>query len=118
MTKMTYVQALEIAIAEMQNEDAKAKLEALKAQTQKKAASKGERKPSKTQVANEGHKAVIVAGLQAEPNRLFTITEMVKEFAFSEELSNQRVSALVTQLKKAGVVERTEEKGKAYFKLA
>ena len=31
MTKMTYAQALEIAIAEMQNEDAKAKLEALKA---------------------------------------------------------------------------------------
>lgn len=118
MTKMTYAQALEIAIAEMQNEDAKAKLEALKAQTQKKAASKGARKPSKTQIANEAHKAVIVEAMKAEPNRLFTITEMVKEFPFSEELSNQRVSAIVTQLKKADVVVRTEEKGKAYFKLA
>ena len=56
--------------------------------------------------------------MKAEPNRLFTITEMVKEFPFSGELSNQRVSAIVTQLKKADVVVRTEEKGKAYFKLA
>lgn len=118
MTKMTYVQAIEIAIAETQNAKAKEKLEALKAQMQKKAASKGERKPSKTQVANEAHKAVIVEAMQAEPERLFTITQMVKEFAFSEELSNQRVSALVTQLKKAEVVVRVEEKGKAYFKLA
>ena len=93
-------------------------VEALKAQTQKKAASKGARKPSKTQIANEAHKAVIVEAMKAEPDRLFTITEMVKEFPFSEELSNQRVSAIVTQLKKADVVVRTEEKGKAYFKLA
>ena len=45
----------------------------------------------------------------------YTITEMCKTFGFGEELSNQRVSALVTQLKKANLVERIEEKGKAYF---
>ena len=50
-----------------------------------------------------------------EEGRRYTITEMCKEFPFAEELSNQRVSALITQMKKADLVERIEEKGKAYF---
>jgi len=37
---------------------------------------------------------------------------------FGEELSSQRVSAIVRQLKESGKVVRTEEKRKAYFSLA
>lgn len=113
MTKMTYVSAIEIAIAEVKNEKAVEKLKALKAQLEKKSASKGERKPSKTQIANEGFKEIILNSM-AEGER-YTITQMIKEFEFGEELTNQRVSALITQLKKSNLVERIEEKGKAYF---
>lgn len=99
-------------------EDVAEKLAAMKASLEKKSAKTGERKPTATQVANEGFKAVIVEAMQAEPTRLFTITEMVKEFPFGEELSGQRVSAIVKQLKDAGIVERIEDKRKAYFRIA
>ena len=97
-------------------EDVKAKVESMLLALDKKSAKNGERKPTKTQVANEGFKEIILANM--EPNRLYTITELVKEMPFGEELSNQRVSALVRQLKDAGLVKRTEEKRKAYFSLA
>ena len=43
---------------------------------------------------------------------------MMKEIEACKDLSNQRVSALVRQLKQDGIVVRKEEKGKAYFSLA
>lgn len=96
-------------------EDVKAKFESMLVALDKKSAKSGERKPTKTQVANEGFKEAIVNGM--ERDRLYTITELVKEIPFGKELSNQRVSALVRQLKEAGLVQRTEEKRKAYFSL-
>ena len=112
MTKMTYVQALAIAMMEMENDEAIEKLKALKASLEKKSSSKGTRKPSKTQIANDGFKKIIINSM-VEGER-YTISEMGKTFEFGEELSNQRVAALVTQQKKANLVERIEEKGKAY----
>lgn len=113
MTKVTYVSALATVIPTIENKEVREKLEALKTSLEKKSASKGERKPTATQKANEGHKEVILNSM-VEGER-YTITEMCKEFPFTEELSNQRVSALITQMKKAELVERVEEKGKAYF---
>ena len=110
---MTYVNAIEIALVEMKNEQAIEKLKALKASLEKKSSSKGTRKPSKTQISNDGFKEIIINSMV--DGERYTITEMCKTFDFGEELSNQRVSALVTQLKKANLVERIEEKGKAYF---
>ena len=75
-------------------------------------------KPTAVQVANEGIKTAILDYMANEPNRLFTITEMQKEIAECAELSNQRVSALIRQLKEDGKVVRVEEKRKAYFKFA
>lgn len=95
--------------------DVKEKFEAMLVALDKKSNKSGERKPTKTQIANEGFKEVILKSM--EKDRLYTITEMVKEFDFGEELSNQRVSALVRQLKENGSVERVEEKRKAYFKI-
>ena len=76
----------------------------------------GTGKMTAIQVANEGIKAEILEGLENEPNRLFTISEMQKAFPCCAELSNQRVSALIRQLVADGKVERVEEKRKAYFR--
>ena len=50
-----------------------------------------------------------------EVGKKYTISELMKEVVELADLSNQRVSALVRQLKDDGLVERTEEKRKAYF---
>ena len=74
-----------------------------------------EKKPTAQQTANAGVASAIVEHLSAEPDRLFTITELIKEVPACAELTNQRVSAIVRGL--IGVsVERVEEKRKAYFR--
>lgn len=74
-------------------------------------------KPTKTQLANVGIKERIVAVMSAEPNRLFTASEVLKALA-DENLSGSKVTAMLTQLKNDGVVVRTEDKRKAYFQIA
>ena len=74
-----------------------------------------EKKPTAQQVANEGIKAAIVAGMT--PNRLYTVTEIQKEIAECAEMSNQKISALLRQMVGNEIV-RTEDKRKAYFSLA
>jgi hypothetical protein len=76
----------------------------------------GEKKPTATQVANEGLKQSIVEGMEA--NRVYTIGELVKEIPACAELSTSKMSALLRQLIDAGKVVRTEDKRKAYFSLA
>ena len=74
-----------------------------------------DKKPTAQQTANAEIAKAIVDRLSAEPNRLFTITEIIKEVPACAELTNQRVSAIVRGL--IGVsVERVEEKRKAYFR--
>ena len=76
----------------------------------------GEKKLTAQQTANEGIKDAIVEAM--EPNHLYTVTEIQKSVAECAELSNQRVSALLRQLKDDGLVVRTEDKRKAYFSKA
>ena len=78
----------------------------------------GEGKMTAAQLANEGIKAEILECMEKEPNRMFTVSEMQKEFPCCAELSNQRVSALIRQLKEDGKVERIEDKRKAFFRIA
>ena len=75
-----------------------------------------EKKPTAQQALNNGVKEAILAGM--EPDRLYTITELMKEIPECAELSNQRISALMRQLKDDQKVIRTEDKRKAYFSLA
>lgn len=75
-----------------------------------------EKKPTAQQAQNEAIKTAIAEGMTA--NRLYTVTEIQKEIAECAELSNQRVSALLRQMKDDGIVVRTEDKRKAYFSLA
>ena len=74
-----------------------------------------EKKPTAQQTANVGIMSAIVEGM--EPNRLYTVTEVIKEIPQCAELTNQRVSALLRQLVEGGKVKRTEDKRKAYFSL-
>ena len=92
--------------------DAVAFLDERIAITEKKNANGGERKPTKTQLENEGIKEQILSVMSTNP---MTIGEIGKAIGID---SNQKVSALVTQLLKAGKVVRTEVKGKAFFALA
>ena len=78
----------------------------------------GENKMTASQKANEGIKSEILECMANEPNRLFTITEMIKEFECCKDLSLPKVTALVTQLKNEGKVERLEEKRKVFFRIA
>ena len=73
----------------------------------------GERKPTALQVANEEIKESILEGMKE--NRLYTISEIQKEIPMCADLTNQRISALVTQLVKAEKVVRTVDKRRAYF---
>jgi predicted transcriptional regulator len=77
-----------------------------------------DKKPTAAQKANEGLKAAIVAGMEA--NRVYTVSELMKaipELAEDENITNQKVSALLRQLVLEGAVKRTEDKRKAYFSL-
>lgn len=73
----------------------------------------GEKKPTERQKENAEIQQAILAGMQE--NRLYTITELIKEIPACAGLQNQRVSILVRQLMPE-YIERTEVKGKALFK--
>lgn len=76
----------------------------------------GEKKPTATQVANEALKVAIAEGMEA--NRLYTVTEVIKEVPACAGLNNQKVSPLMNQMVEAGVLTKTTEKRRSYFKLA
>ena len=74
-----------------------------------------EKKPTAQQVANEGLKSTIIKVL-TDNGGLMTVTDIQKSCAELSELSNQRISALLRQMRDDGKVERVEDKRKAYFK--
>ena len=74
-----------------------------------------DRKPTAQQTANEAIKSAILEGMTS--GRFYTVTEIQKEIPECNELSNQRVSALLRQMVGNEIV-RTEDKRKAYFSLA
>lgn len=76
----------------------------------------GDKKPTAQQTQNESIKDAIIEGM--EPTRLYTVTEIIKEIAECNELTNQRVSALLRQLKDEGKVVKTIDKRKSYFQIA
>ena len=78
----------------------------------KKASSKA---MTKTQKENEDIKANLVAYLEdvGEP---VTITDIIAKADGFGDYTNQKISALMSQLVKAGAVERVEKGKKTYFK--
>ena len=75
----------------------------------------GTRKPTSTQVENEKLKGAIVEHL-ASVNEPLTIVDIQKGLGL-EEVSNQKMSALLKQLVDNGTVVKTYEKRKAYFSI-
>ena len=111
MEKMTNSKALAFVLANCEiPADVKEKLENIKASIDKK--NSAERKPTATQTENVGFKSAIV------DYKAQTIGDIMKGCAEVSELTNQRVSAIVRQLKDDGIVVREEIKRKAYFSLA
>ena len=74
-----------------------------------------DKKPTAQQVANDGIKTAIADGMTA--NRLYTVTELIKEIPECAELTNQRVSALLRQMIADGTVVKTVDKRKSYFQI-
>ena len=74
-----------------------------------------EKKPTANQIANDGIKEAIAETLA--DGKMMTITEMQKASAELGELSNQKISALIRQMILDGLVEKVEDKRKAYFKM-
>ena len=115
MEKMTNVKAINYVLDNCEvPADVKEKLEKMREQFVKK--NSAERKPTANQVENQGYKADILAYLGTVESA--TITDLMKAVPSLAELSNQRVSAIVRQLKDSGEVVREEIKRKAYFSIA
>ena len=92
--------------------DVAEKVQGMLAQLEKR--SSAERKPSARQLENEKLKDEIV--LEMEPGRKYSVGEMIKEFSFfPADITPQRVSALMTQLVDAKLVEREVVKRKVLF---
>lgn len=110
--KMTNSKALAFVLGmEGIPSDVREKLVNIKASIDKK--NSAERKPTATQTENVGLKSAILVGM--ESGKAYTIGDLMKEIPELADLTNQRVSALVRQLKDDGLVVREEIKRKAYF---
>ena len=119
-TKMTNVKALEMAIKALSENESMnevvEKLEKMLETTKKKSAT---RKQTATQKENEDLKKAIVNYLDTTGKRM-TVSEMMKEIPELADLSNQRVTSLVTALYSKDhpenrVIEREMDKRKAVF---
>ena len=78
--------------------------------------STGERKPTAKQVENAKVAEAVYA--EMEPNRAYTVSEMMKvltAFNSIEGVSTSYCNAIVKKLKDSGKVARNEIKGRAYF---
>ena len=112
MEKMTNSKALAFVLGmEGIPSDVREKLVNIKASIDKK--NSAERKPTATQTENVGLKSAILGGMVS--GKAYTIGDLMKEIPALADLTNQRVSALVRQLKDDGLVTREEIKRKAYF---
>lgn len=76
-----------------------------------------DKKPTKTQEENEGHKAKILDFLTACTEGV-TCTEIQKGVPDFADFNNQKIAALVRQLVDAGKVNKAVVKGKSLFSIA
>ena len=113
--KLTNVVAMEMAIKAVKENEGSVelieKLEKIKEGFEKK---KSSTKKTATQEENEKLKEIIVNFL-TESEKKFTATELAKEVPELAELTNQRITSLLTALVKDLKIQREVEKRKAYF---
>lgn len=113
-TKLTYSSALTYAIENCEMPaDVREKLEALRAQQEKR--SNADRKPTKSQQANANLREVVMDVLR-NGGKPMTVTEVFNTMSENPEVSStQKVSALMRQLLLEGRVVKTMEKRVSYF---
>lgn len=127
MTKAMWYEALANYISESDFEDKEGAVEFLNHEKELLQSRSGSRKPTAVQKTNIGLKDTIKEVL-ANTNKPMTVTELVAAIPSYDGLkgetltqdvvmTNQKMSALLRQLVKAGEVVRVEEKKKAYFAL-
>jgi len=75
------------------------------------------KKPTKTQEANEGLKAIVVEIL-TENKAPMTVTEILATKKFEDGTTNQKISALLRQLVESGAVVKAMDKKTARFSVA
>lgn len=73
----------------------------------------GEKKLTAKQKENEAYKVEILGIISEEAH---TVSEILKLGNFPDEMTNQRISAIIKQMIEADLVVRTEKDRKAYFK--
>jgi hypothetical protein len=110
--KMTIVEQYEAIIEKAKNVLSAEEIEFLNERAELHAKKNASRKPTKEQNENLVHKDNILNFM--EKGKKYTVTEIQKGVGLE---SNQKTSALVRQLKESGKVDRTFDKGKAYFSL-
>ena len=77
------------------------------------------KKPTDKQMQNENYKEAILRYLREvapEHKAIAEIWDSVEMLASNPDMTGQRISALITQLKNENKIVRVEEKRKAYFK--
>lgn len=75
------------------------------------------KKPTKVQEANEEMKDLILQ-IMTDFDRPVTSSEILADDRIEKGTSGQKVTSMLTQLKNANKIVRTEDKGKAYFAIA
>lgn len=75
----------------------------------------GSRKPTATQIANEGIKDIILSVLTDKGQ---TVSEIMRADDALKELSNQKITALLKQMCDSNIVIRDKDKKTTLFKLA
>ena len=77
------------------------------------------KKETESDKVKSGIKADVLAFLSANEGKKFTITQMMKQVPnLPAEISNQRLTSLVTQMVRENEVERVVEKRVSYFTIA
>lgn len=77
------------------------------------------KKESEQDKVKSGIKSDVLAFLSANEGKKFTITQMMKQVPnLPAEISNQRLTSLVTQMVRENEVERVVEKRVSYFTIA
>lgn len=120
---MTKAQAFAIALEVLENSahpekaDAIAKISKEIENLQKKSAGNG--KPTAKQTANMGLGELVVEFLRDHADTAYTVTELMKSVAgLPDEITNQKLTALFRLDNVKPFVERSMDKGKAYYKYA
>lgn len=74
------------------------------------------RNPSADVIANKGLREAILKAM--EPEKLYSINDLIATVPELATANSHKVSALLTPLKREGLIIREEVKRKAYFRLA